>query len=751
MPPSAIPRLRILSVGGNAVSAFLSWRLQATNACDVTLVWKAGFESVSQYGISFKSSAFGNERFKPHAVVRTPEEASQTKKAPFDYVLLCIKALPDVYDLASVIESVVTPQHTCILINTTHSLGIESFIEKRFPKNVVLSLVSAASITQLGPAEFEHAGDAAMWVGPANFNKDIPAQIQGDMAEALAMTLGSGQVNCTVSKNIQQQQFERMAGPIAFHTASVIFETPNHAELLELPGVRELVSDTLDEVVRIANARQCSFPTAFKDEIIQEMITPKDTQSIMYQDYAARRPMEVETYLGSPMKLAKDVNIPVPRIQTLYAMLHHINIANQKRKNESPVLSSPVPGAGPGPGPRMSSMGPPRGAGPNGTMMGPPPGSMGPMRGRGGRAASMTGPPPPPRRGPSMNGYPPMGHPHAPMQPQHEESALDDFAHLVMYDDSPVNGFGGDVAMRERELMLRQKEIALRERELAMGGGYNRGPRPRAPPSAMGDFDEDDGEDYFDPMAYRGPPVDPDNVDMMSITSRRNRKQPSMSQMRHNPEGPGGPRRGNPYGRQAPPRNRPGSRMMQDNLPSPHENMMDNPMLGYSSDRYGGADRMNIGRESRTNSLTAARLNELSEGPGYGGYPSMSRRASQSPGGMPMAPVPMGQRRPSPGNGYGPPNGMRPNGRPSPPDMRQPVPRHPPGHGNSVAPQQVEQTAGVSSLYPPKNGVQVRSLTGSASASAGSGDSGQSAHVESGNSAYSSQSSLGPRPSIGVR
>lgn len=42
------------TVGGNAVSAFLSWRLQATNACDVTLVWKNGFESVSQYGISFR-------------------------------------------------------------------------------------------------------------------------------------------------------------------------------------------------------------------------------------------------------------------------------------------------------------------------------------------------------------------------------------------------------------------------------------------------------------------------------------------------------------------------------------------------------------------------------------------------------------------------------------------------------------------------------------------------------------------------
>lgn len=45
---------RCCIVGGNAVSAFLSWRLQATNACDVTLVWKANYQAVAQYGVSFK-------------------------------------------------------------------------------------------------------------------------------------------------------------------------------------------------------------------------------------------------------------------------------------------------------------------------------------------------------------------------------------------------------------------------------------------------------------------------------------------------------------------------------------------------------------------------------------------------------------------------------------------------------------------------------------------------------------------------
>ena len=95
---------------------------------------------------------------------------------------------------------------------------------------------------------------------------------------------------------------------------------------------------------------------------------------------------------------------------------------------------------------------------------------------------------------------------------------------------------------------------------MPMGRGGMNGPsyggRPPPPPgfrSPQGrrDFDDDDedGEDYFDPSAYRGPPVDPDNVDMMSITSRRTRKQPSISNMRGGAETNGQGRRSNPLAR----------------------------------------------------------------------------------------------------------------------------------------------------------------------------------------------------------
>lgn len=770
--------MNVVSVGGNAVSAFLSWRLQATNACDVTLVWKSGFEHVSQYGISFKSPVFGNERFKPRHVVKSPEEAAARRDGAYDYVILCIKALPDVYDLATIIDSVVTPQHTCILINTTHSLGVEAAIEERFPTNVVLSLVSMAEVVQLGASDFEHKGSAEIYVGPTNSQNDrIPQSIREDMAQALAMTLNSGQVDCKVSSNIRQQQYERLIGPIAFHPASVLFETPNHAQLIEKVGVRQMISGVLDELIAIANSQGCTFPANFKDQTIADMTKPQPADSVMWQDYVARRPMEVETFLGSPIRLAQEKGIAIPRIESLYAIIHNLNAVNQTRPKgdalgrvpSSPAINGSLP-------PRMSSQpngGPPNGV-PNG--MGRPPPRM--------RNSSAGGPPGGRRPPVSMNGSmggggpngfgrpgPPNGYPGSRQQSRRgsmEGADLEEFSHLVLYDNIPEGGLatgGGqenDIALRERELQLRQRELALREQEMRMRRGPPQGappPQRRGPPRTGVVDDEDEDEDYFDPnmSGPANPMIDADNFDMMSVTSRKNRKAANTNS--------GQFRKGSDLGAIPSSRSsrfRPFSRnrssQLVDQMPSTHSNILDDPMMAFTSNRYGNVDRSQMQAESRTNSLTASRLDELQyngagpgpmgamAGMGGGAYP---RRVSQSPGnpyGPNQGPGPRGANgRPSPPNGYG---GPPMNGRPSPPNgMQQPVPRYPPGQGNAVAPSQVEQHAGVSSLQPPM-GKTVRSLTGSASASAGSGES---THLESEPSANSSQSSLGPRQPIGVR
>jgi len=91
-------------------------------------------------------------------------------------------------------------------------MGVEAYLESRYPTNIVLSLVAGANINQLGPSEFEHVNNSEVWLGSTSQNASIPMSIQMDMAEALALTLASGQVECHVSTNIRQEQWERMIG-----------------------------------------------------------------------------------------------------------------------------------------------------------------------------------------------------------------------------------------------------------------------------------------------------------------------------------------------------------------------------------------------------------------------------------------------------------------------------------------------------------------------------------------------------------
>jgi hypothetical protein len=519
--------------------------------------------------------------------------------------------------------------------------------------------------------------------------------------------------------------------------------------------VRELVSGVIDELLQIASSHKCDFGPDFKEKTMQSMLTLTPEANTMFQDFVARRPMEIETYLGTPLNFAREAKLPVPRLQALYAMLHHLNTTNQNRP------PPPSPAMGMPPGRVNSALPPPRppinGQGRNGRMSSAMSMQMQPQMRRG----------PPPtngHRGPP-NGYPPR---QLSRKPSLEENNLDEFSHVVLYDEIPEGGVAaaygeapnGAVAqssldLRERDLMLRQRELRLKEQALAMrrGGGRRGSHAPRRELD-----DEDDDEVYFDPADARGTPsalIDPDNFDMMSVTSRRTRKAPSQAQLRKNVfEGGGGGMRsgGGGFSRTHFGRNRSSARLVNDTMSGTHEDLLDNPMMSYSSNRYGAVDRKELHEESRANSLTAGRMQDFSQG-GGGPYPGPSgRRTSQSPG-SPFVPMGRGMSRPSPPHeGYLQPNGL-PNGsgRPSPPGaMRAPVPRHPPGHGNAIRPQQVEQHVGVSKPFPlPKD--PTKSLTGSASASAGSGDSG-SANIESSEpSAHSSQSSFAPRQPLGVR
>ncbi|OLL24105.1 Meiotically up-regulated gene 72 protein [Neolecta irregularis DAH-3] len=579
-------------------------------------------------------------------VVRAVEDAVDPEN-PFDYIFVCVKALPDVYDLAAVIEAVVTPSHTCILLNTTNTIGIERLLEERFPKNLVLSLVSGANLIQTGPADFEHSDSSQVWIGAARRNLEISLETQQDMTESLALTLEAGQVECHVSKNILQQQWERMIGPVAFHPISVLFEEPNHAALLEQPLANELIGDLITELMAIAQLQNCHFDSTFRDRIIESAVLASQ-QSMMYQDFVAKRPMEIESFLANPLKAAKEVGIPTPHLQCIYALAHNVNRLNQikaasppsntkhfspQRVSSAPLPASPVMGHRPMSirAPQMDSRRPVT----NGNTHGPPP-----SRSNGYRHTGYS--PPTISRNDSLEGLEEFTDIalYGDQVGQHPGAVPDDDGYDYRYvngnDDShsripphqqvrrPAPAIlHQDLALRERELALRHRELAMREREMSVHHG--RGGGKKGPMTPV--YDDGDEDDDYGMPPPRPPVVDPDSVDMMSVTSRKFRRGPPKSSTRAqlNSEFENGGRTSSLTMRSFRSKNfrkdRTVSSIPQADLPGILGSLNDDPLNSLSTNRYPTVDTKTLTDNSRANSLTASRMEELrisSNGP----YPS---------------------------------------------------------------------------------------------------------------------------------
>ena len=446
--------------------------------------------------------------------------------------------------------------------------------------------------------------------------------------------------------------------------------------------------------------------------------TPNETEPLdpnllttMYQDLLASRPLEFEVYLGNPVRMAEDFRMQVPNLQALYAVGRHIN--KSRTKGDAP-RSPPIPQT-------RQHLVPPRQS-INGRGRGIPTRSYsdGPLVVNG-------------RGRPVMNGHNSQGG--SPRQGS-AEGDFDQFKEVALRGESigyvtPPNGEfdhtpphqrsrppprQSDYDLRSRELMLRERELQLREREIEVQRRQGR-IRHNVPSTIMDDDEDEDDSRSAANISQRQLMMGGDNFDMMSMTGRKSRnKQPSGSVRGKQPFPGGDPSGGRLMSLTGRSKGRGGSIVAASQ--ATFDPLNENPLMGYTSNRYPGVDTRTLTANSRTNSLTSQRMDEMGMGPGAGrtasllggngGYPVMSRGPPPGRGGPMMMGGPPGRGRPLPPQHNGTDYGSRGY--------------HDPG---VLAPG-----------LPPKGPAKVRSITGSASASSASlGGNGES---------HSSSSSLEP-------
>lgn len=326
MPP------KVLVHGSGAIGAiYIYLLLQA--GCSVTAVCRSNYAAAKAHGFTIDSDKYGKGiQIRPN-VVKTPEEAAS--QGPYDFIIISTKALPEKRpSTPEIIKPAITEGKTTIVL-IQNGIGIEDEYATAFPTNPLLSTVVYLPTTQISPGHIQMGAIELLQIGtfPATSDTSSPAY---QAAEQLRSTLATGGGNAQLHPDIQAQRWSKLLINASWNPICALSLSRDAAFLASSSMAEKLVTDVMEEVVLIAQALgHTAITSEFAREQLQRALERKGTKGIepsMLVDVLNGRRMEVEVILGNPIKVAREVGVDVPRMETLYALLKALDEAAALRK-----------------------------------------------------------------------------------------------------------------------------------------------------------------------------------------------------------------------------------------------------------------------------------------------------------------------------------------------------------------------------------------------------------------------------------
>lgn len=305
----------IAVLGAGAVGIYFSGRLWQ-NKVDVTVIARGDYEIASRNGYQVTSVA-GDFHYQPQ-VLKSPDDYQGVA----DYVIVASKVLPGA-DQIPALKKLVTPGHTAIVL-IQNGVGIEDAVAAAFPGNEVISAIAYIGASRPAPGQMLHVGNGFLTIG--NFK-----QAATPKCRAFASLYENTPVRCDVTDDIERMRWFKLLWNLAYNPTSVLAGCVTTDIITNTPELSDLVVALMKEVVAIANARHINLTWQDAEANLANTKKFPPFQTSMLQDYLAKRPLEVEAILGNPLRMARECNVAVPHLETMYALLKSINTERQKR------------------------------------------------------------------------------------------------------------------------------------------------------------------------------------------------------------------------------------------------------------------------------------------------------------------------------------------------------------------------------------------------------------------------------------
>lgn len=188
-------------------------------------------------------------------------------------------------------------------------------LEKEFGEaNVIRGLASII-------ATLDDDGHVVQTSGMHDFIFGAAHPSQVDFCKRLEEVFAPANLNSSNSSRILFALWQKYAFITAFSGVTTASRLPV-GKILDTPETLELFQDVLQEMKELAAAYGVDLGEGIIDAVTQQIRDlPEDATSSMHQDFRKGQPIEVEALHGVALRMAKEKDLALPDIQTLYALL----------------------------------------------------------------------------------------------------------------------------------------------------------------------------------------------------------------------------------------------------------------------------------------------------------------------------------------------------------------------------------------------------------------------------------------------
>jgi 2-dehydropantoate 2-reductase len=288
--------MRISVIGAGALGTFYAAMLAASGQ-DVTLVCRERDADALRKGISVTG-----------AVEITARPSISTVPPPAAMTFITVKA----YDVISAVKTI-PPKPATPVILIHNGLGVDEEAAAILGKGRAGIGVSYSGVTFLEPGKVRLAGYTETVLGSA---EDKVREMIIPAKEALE----AAGLKARIVADIRAAQWEKLYANIAINPITALTGLHN-GMLLEVPELKALAADTVDEAAKVAKAlgvKTSGDPVENTYRVIRDTYS---NRSSMLQDVARGRRTEIEALNGTVGRLGRQAGIPTPCNDALTALV----------------------------------------------------------------------------------------------------------------------------------------------------------------------------------------------------------------------------------------------------------------------------------------------------------------------------------------------------------------------------------------------------------------------------------------------